>query len=60
MRDAIYLRAQAELCLEMARQVSDPIASDDLRAEAARFHAEAAEIETGVQTSVARATSNQS
>ena len=27
---------------------SDPIASDDLRAEAARFHAEAAEIETGV------------
>ena len=37
-----------------------PGTSDDLRAEAARFHAEAAEIETGVQTSVARATSNQS
>ena len=57
MRDARYLRAQAELC-GMALQVSDQAASDDLRAEAARFHAEAAKIETGVQTSAARATSN--
>jgi len=52
MRDARYLRAQAELCLEMARQVSDPATSDNLRAEAARYHAEAAEIETGVKMSV--------
>jgi hypothetical protein len=50
MRDARYLRAQAELCLEMARQVSDRATSDNLRAEAARYHAEAAEIETGVKT----------
>jgi hypothetical protein len=50
MRDARYLRAQAELCLEMARQVSDRATADNLRAEAARYHAEAAEIETGVKT----------
>ena len=50
MRDARYLRAQAELCLEMARQMSDQRASENLRAEAARYHAEAAEIETGVKT----------
>jgi hypothetical protein len=49
-RDARYLRAQAELCLEMARQVSDRATADNLRAEAARYHAEAAEIETGVKT----------
>ena len=56
MRDARYLRAQAELCLEIARRLSDRTSSDALRAEAARYHAEAAEIETRVQTSVARAT----
>ena len=50
MRDARYLRAQAELCLEMARQVSDRAASEKLRAEAARYHAEATEIETGGKT----------
>jgi hypothetical protein len=50
MRDARYLRAQAVLCLEMACQVGDRAASDNLRAEAARYHAEAAEIETGVKT----------
>ena len=50
MRDARYLRAQAELCLEMARQVSDRASSEKLRAEAARYHAEATEIETGVKT----------
>ena len=50
MRDARYLRAQAELCLEMARQVSDRATAVNLRAEAARYHAEAAEIETGGKT----------
>lgn len=49
MRDAPYLRAQAELCLEMARQISDPSTSNSLRAEAARYHAEAAEIEAGAE-----------
>jgi hypothetical protein len=47
MRDAPYLRAQAELCLEMARQMSDQAISDNLRAEAARYQAEADELETG-------------
>jgi hypothetical protein len=45
MRDARYLRAQAELCLEIARQMSDPKAAENLKAEAARYHAEAATIE---------------
>jgi len=52
MRDATYLRAQAELCLEMARQISDQATSDNLRAEAARYHAEAADIEAGVAPSI--------
>ena len=60
MRDARYLRAQAELCLEIARRISDQTSSDNLRAEAARYHAEAAEIETGVKTWVAKAAPEQS
>jgi len=46
MRDAPYLRAQAELCLEMARQMSDQKTSKNLRAAAARYHAEADGLET--------------
>jgi hypothetical protein len=45
MRDARYLRAQAELCLEIAHQMSDRGAAEKLRADAAHYHAEAAEIE---------------
>jgi hypothetical protein len=52
MRDAQYLRAQAALCLEIARQISDQTASDNLRAEAARYHAEAAQVETDAKTAV--------
>jgi hypothetical protein len=59
MRDARYLRAQAELCLEMARQMSDQAVAENLRAEAARYHAEANEIETGVKTWVAKAPSEE-
>jgi hypothetical protein len=55
-----YLRAQAELCLEMARQVSDRATVDKLRAEAARYHAEAEEIESGVKASVTKAAPEQS
>ena len=36
MASARYHRDQAELCLEMARQISDRLAADALRAEAAR------------------------
>ena len=50
MRDARYLRAQVELCLEIAHQISDQAMSESLRADAARYHAEAAEIETGTKT----------
>ena len=60
MRDARYLRAQAVLCLEMARQVGDRATSDNLRAEAARYHAEAAEIENGDTTPVIKAAPEQS
>jgi hypothetical protein len=45
MRDARYLRAQAELCLEIAREMSDRKPAENLRAEAARYHAEASQIE---------------
>ena len=54
MRDARYLRAQVELCLEMARQVGDPVTADNLVAEAARYHAEAEKIESGVKASVTK------
>jgi hypothetical protein len=54
MRDARYLSAQVELCLEMAWQISDPTDSENLRTEAARYQAEAAAIETGVKTTVAK------
>ena len=39
----------------MARQVGDRSASDNLRAEAARYHAEAMAMETGVKTPVMNA-----
>ena len=55
MRDAPYLRAQVELCMEMARQMSDQAAAESLRAEAERYHAEAMEIETGVKAAVINA-----
>lgn len=45
MRDAQHLRAQAQLCLELARQISDYKTVENLQAEAARHYAEAAEIE---------------
>ena len=45
MRNAQYLRAQAEFCLEVARQMSDHKMVENLQAEAARYHAEAVEIE---------------
>jgi ABC-type Zn uptake system ZnuABC Zn-binding protein ZnuA len=45
MQDARYLRAQAHLCLNIANQLSDPEAAEKMRAQAARYHARAAEIE---------------
>lgn len=59
MRDARYLRAQAEPCLEMARQMSSQRTAESLRAEAARYHAEAEEIKMAVKTTVAKAAPGQ-
>jgi hypothetical protein len=52
VRDARYLRAQAELCLQMARQMSDHSVSESLLAEADRYKDEAARIETSAKNSV--------
>jgi hypothetical protein len=60
MRDARYLRAQAAFCLEMASQMSDAATYDNLLVEAARYHAEAEEIDTGVKTPVTDAAPKQS
>jgi hypothetical protein len=60
MRDEPYLRAQAELCLEMARQMSDQATSKNLRAEAARYHAEAAELDAETRTFTAKGIPEQS
>ena len=60
MRDARYLRRQADLCLEMARKIGDPVTCDSLVAEAARYHAEADRIESGVKASVTKAAPEQS
>ncbi len=47
MRDPQYLRAQAVLCLEIARHMSDASTADKLKAEAARYQAEAMTLESG-------------
>ena len=45
MRNAQYLRAQAEFCLQAARRISDHKTAENLQAGAARYHAEATEVE---------------
>ena len=52
MQGARYLRAQAELCLEIARQMSDGTLADGLRDRAAQHFARAVESEaqSGVPT----------
>jgi len=42
MREAKYLREQAQLSLEIARQLSDPVAAARVRLNAETFLAEAA------------------
>ena len=51
MEDARYLRAQALLLLEIARQMSDPKAAKRIRSEAAAYEARAAEIEEPQESS---------
>ena len=50
MEGAGYLRSQAELCLQMARAMSDPHAADRLRAAAARYFARALVVESQTPT----------
>jgi hypothetical protein len=45
MQDARYLRDQAKLCLEIARQMSDRQAAETLRMDAAQYFARATAIE---------------
>ena len=45
MQTARYFRDQAALCLEIAWQMSDPQAAENLRATAAQHSARAAELE---------------
>jgi hypothetical protein len=46
VHDARYFRSRAELCLTMARQMSDPAAADYLRTMAAHYVERAAAVET--------------
>jgi hypothetical protein len=48
MEDAAYLRSQAELCLEIAQQMSDPLAARELRRKAARYLARATNAESSI------------
>jgi hypothetical protein len=50
MRNAQYLRAQAEFCLQAARRISDPKTVENLKVDAARYHAEATEVEAARHT----------
>jgi hypothetical protein len=50
MRNAQYLRAQAEFCLQAARRISDPKIVENLKVDAARYHAEATEVEAARRT----------
>ena len=45
MEDAAYLRSQAELCLAIAQQMSDPVAAQELRLKAAQYLARAMDTE---------------
>jgi hypothetical protein len=46
MQDARYLRDQANLCLEIARQMSDRQVAESLRMDAAQYFARATAIES--------------
>jgi hypothetical protein len=45
MQDANYLRSQAKLCLQMARQTSDDKTAGNLRAAAVQYFDRAVEVE---------------
>jgi len=45
VQNAGYFRDQAALCLEVARQMSDPEAAENMLASAAKYFAKANELE---------------
>ena len=45
MDDARYWRGQAALCLEIAKQISDPRGADQMRSTAAKYFSRATELE---------------
>ena len=55
MPDTQYLRGQAALCLEMASEMTDPKAAEKLRADAARYHKRAVELEAKEEEEAPRA-----
>jgi hypothetical protein len=57
MADARYFRAQAELCLQLAQQISNQREADNLRAMAARHTARAEALETGAEPPMLSASS---
>jgi hypothetical protein len=54
MQDAQYFRDQAALCLEMAQQMSDRQATEDLRVSAAQYFKKAAELDHKAEPPVHR------
>jgi hypothetical protein len=50
MQDASYFRSQAEVCLQIARALSDHKAAENLRAEAAQYLIRALEAEPTLGT----------
>jgi hypothetical protein len=50
MQDAQYFRAQAQLCLEIARQLSDRVAAEKIRLTAADYLSKAEELERVAET----------
>jgi hypothetical protein len=57
VHDTLYLRSQAHLCLQMAGQISDRAAAKNLRSKAARFFAQANDLESGPDTLATATTS---
>jgi hypothetical protein len=53
MQDAAYFRAQAQLCLELARQLSDQAAAERTRLTAVSYLARAEELESGAASNPA-------
>jgi hypothetical protein len=49
MADARYFCSQAELCLQIARQISNRRDADNLRAMAAQYEARAEVLETDIE-----------